>query len=152
MASVLEINGFDIYCPVAKQLRQWSDRKKVVLEPVFRGYVFIYVDKNKLWDAVKFSGILSVVKHLGKPAIIREEEIDTIRKFLNEFENVEVRNIAIDENAKVRIKQGVLMNYEGIVLEVFGNTATVKINSLGLQLTAQFDKKNLEKIGENDEL
>lgn len=146
MASVLEINGFDIYCPVAKQLRQWSDRKKVVLEPVFRGYVFIYVDKNKLWDAVKFSGILSVVKHLGKPAIIREEEIDTIRKFLNEFENVEVRNIAIDENAKVRIKQGVLMNYEGIVLEVFGNTATVKINSLGLQLTAQFDKKNLEKI------
>lgn len=146
VASVLEINGFDIYCPVAKQLRQWSDRKKVVLEPVFRGYVFIYVDKNKLWDAVKFSGILSVVKHLGKPAIIREEEIDTIRKFLNEFENVEVRNIAIDENAKVRIKQGVLMNYEGIVLEVFGNTATVKINSLGLQLTAQFDKKNLEKI------
>jgi len=36
------------------------------------------------------------------------------------------------------------MNYKGIVLEVMGNKARVKIESMGLQLSALFDVKNLE--------
>ena len=87
-----------------------------------------------------------LVRHLGKPAIIREDEIDTIKKFLNEFHDVEVNNSDVAENSKVRIRKGVLMNYEGIVIEVFGNRAIVKIDSLGLQLSAHFDKSNLERV------
>ena len=49
-------------------------------------------------------------------------------------------------NSEVRIKQGVLMNYNGIVIEVLGNRAVVKIDTLDLQLSAHFDKKNLELI------
>ncbi len=47
-------------------------------------------------------------------------------------------------NAKVRIKQGVLMNYEGMIVEVSGSRVIVKIDSMDLQLSAHFDKKNLE--------
>jgi hypothetical protein len=39
-----------------------------------------------------------------------------------------------------------MMNYKGIVLEVLGNKAKVKIDSMGLILTAIFEQKNLEKI------
>jgi transcription antitermination factor NusG len=65
---------------------------------------------------------------------------------LNEFKEVQVEKKGFVVNSEVRIKQGVLMNYEGIVIEVFGNRAVVKIDSLDLQLSAHFDKKNLELI------
>jgi transcription antitermination factor NusG len=65
---------------------------------------------------------------------------------LNEFNDVQVESKGFVVNTEVRIKQGVLMNYNGIVVEVLGNRAVVKIDTLDLQLSAHFDKKNLEII------
>ena len=143
---VLDNNGIENYCPVTKILRQWSDRKKVILEPIFRGYVFVRVEEDKKWEVKKIDGILNYVYWLGKPAKIKDEEINTIKKFLKEFSDVRVENIGFEKNQRVRIKQGVLMNYVGILLEVSGNRAFVKIESMGLQLSAHFDRSNLEKI------
>ena len=139
--------GIEHYCPVNKVTRQWSDRKKVVLEPIFKGYVFVKPRIENKWELRKIPGILNFVFWLGRPAQIKEEEILTIKKFLNEFSNVEVEKKNLVPNTPVRITQGILMNYEGIVIEVFGNRAVVKIDSLDIQLSAHFDKKNLELIG-----
>ncbi|RYZ51266.1 MAG: hypothetical protein EOP49_12145 [Sphingobacteriales bacterium] len=49
-------------------------------------------------------------------------------------------------NSRVRVKQGLLMNYQGILVEVQGNKARVRIETLGVQLSAQFDKRNLEAV------
>ena len=146
VAAMLLEKGIENYCPVNKVTRQWSDRKKVVMEPVFKGYVFVKVEDAKKWEVTNVSGILNYVYWLGKPAKIREEEIDMIKKFLNEFNDVQVESKGFVVNSEVRIKQGVLMNYHGIVVEVLGNRAVVKIDSLDLQLSAHFDKKNLELI------
>jgi transcription antitermination factor NusG len=139
--------GIEHYCPLNKVTRQWSDRKKVVLEPVFKGYVFVKPRQVKKWEIKKIPGILNFVHWLGEPAPIREEEINVIRKFLNEFSDVHVEKKGFIVNNTVRITQGVLMNYEGIVIEVFGNRAVVKIDTLDIQLSAHFDKKNLELVG-----
>lgn len=146
VASLLDNAGYITYCPVTKTLKQWSDRKRVVIEPVFRGYVFINCSLQQLWESLKIPGILSPVKYLGKPAVIRDEEIDTVKKFLKEFDDVTVENLLVEKSSRVRIRTGVLMDYKGTVVEVFGNKVVVKIDSLGLQLSAQFDKKDLEKI------
>ncbi len=144
-ASLLE-KGIENYCPINKVTRQWSDRKKVVLEPVFKGYVFVRLEEDKKWEIKQVNGVLNFVYWLGKPAVIRDEEIDVIRKFLNEFTDVQVEQKGLVVNSEVRIKQGVMMNYHGIVLEVLGNRAVVKIETLDIQLSAHFDKKNLEII------
>ena len=147
VARLLDGQGIENYCPINKVTRQWSDRKKVVLEPVFKGYVFVKIGEAEKWDVKKVNGVLNYVYWLGKPAIIREEEILTIRKFLNEFTDVEVADLSLKVNSTVRVKTGVLMNYQGVLIELIGNKARVKIESMGLQLSAQFDKKNLEQIG-----
>ena len=146
IAKKLEERGIESYCPLNKVTRQWSDRKKVVMDPIFKGYIFIHVEDSIKWEIKKVDGILNYVYWNGKPAIIREEEIDTIRKFLNQFQDVNVEELKLDVNKKVRIKQGVLMNYEGMVIEVNGRKAIVKIESMGLQLSAVFDNKNLELV------
>jgi transcription antitermination factor NusG len=146
VAATLLERGFNNYCPLNKVQKQWSDRKKVVMEPLFKGYVFVQVDDQKKWDIKSVDGILNYVYWLGKPAIVREDEINTIRKFLQEFSDVEVVNASLGAEDKVIVKQGVLMNYKGIVVEVNGNKAKVNIDSMGLGLSAVFDVRNLEKV------
>lgn len=146
MASMLQEKGIENYCPINKVTRQWSDRKKIVHEPVFKGYVFVKLQEEKKWEVKEVNGILNFVYFLGKPAKIRDEEIDTIRRFLNEFNDVQVESKGLIVNSEVRIKQGVMMNYHGVVVEVLGNRAVVKIDTLDIQLSAHFDKKNLELI------
>lgn len=146
VASLLAEKDIIHYCPLNKKLRQWSDRKKTVLEPLFKGYVFVQVEENKKWELMNINGIVNYVYWLGKPATIRDAEIETIRKFLNEFESVDLEEGILPENTVVRVKQGVLMDYKGMVLEVMGNKARVRIESMGLQLSAIFEKQNLERV------
>ena len=146
VASLLETKGIEYYCPLNKVVKQWSDRKKIILEPLFKSYVFVQVDEKEKWDLMNIHGIVNYVHWLGKPAKIKETEIDTVKKFLNEFSTVEVVEASSPVNSKVKIKHGVLMNYQGILLEVSGNRASVKIESMGLQLTANFDRNNIELI------
>ena len=146
VSKLLDDQGIENYCPINKVTRQWSDRKKVVLEPVFKSYVFVKINEKEKWELRKVNGVLNFVYWLGKPAPIREEEILTIRKFLNEFQNVEVTELSLKVNDNVKIKNGVFMDYEGILVELIGNKARVRIESMGLQLIAQFDKKNIEDL------
>jgi transcription antitermination factor NusG len=148
VASALEAKGIEYYCPLNKVVKQWSDRKKTVLEPLFKSYVFVQVEEKQKWDLLNIHGIVNYVHWLGKPARIRDSEIETVKKFLNEFSGVEVVDEDSAIHSKVKIKHGVLMNYHGILMEVSGNRASVKIESMGVQLTAVFDKKNLELIEE----
>jgi len=144
IASKLSEKGFENYCPLQKKVSQWSDRKKIVYEPIFKGYVFVKVGEENKWEIKKIDGILNYVYWLGKPAVIKESEIITIKKFLKEFDDIEVEKRPLNINEKVRVREGIMMNYEGILIEVSGNKAKVRIDSMGLVLSAYFEKKNLE--------
>ena len=142
----LSDKGVEYYCPLNKVVRQWSDRRKIVLEPVFKGYIFVRPEEDKKWELRQIPGILNYVYRQGKPAQIRDAEIHLIKKFLDEFSDVTVEKKSIPANASVRITHGIFMNYEGMVLEVHGNRAIVRIDALDIQLSAQFNKKHLEII------
>ena len=116
VAETLAAKGIKNYCPLNRVMRQWSDRQKVVFEPLFKGYVFVSPDQPDKWDVKKTDGILNYVYWLGKPAIVRESEIDTIKKFLQEFDAVEVSDQRMLANDAVVVKQGIMMNYKGIIL------------------------------------
>lgn len=146
VASVLLQKGIENYCPLNKILKQWSDRKKMVYEPLFKGYVFVRVDEQHKWELKQIDGIINFVYWLGQPAKVRDNEINIIKKFLQEFEDVQVIDRQLDVNSKVAVRQGILMDYQGIIIEVLGNKARVRIDSMGIQLSAVFDKNNLEPV------
>jgi transcription antitermination factor NusG len=146
VAALLDAKGIEYYCPLNKVVKQWSDRKKTILEPLFKSYVFVQVADDKKWELLNIAGILNYVTWLGKPAKIKESEIFTIRKFLKEFTSAQVTEGPLEINAQVKVKQGALMNYRGILLQISGNRASVKLESMGLQLITVIDKKNLEMV------
>lgn len=146
VALTLEERGIENYCPLNKVTKKWSDRHKVVLEPLFKGYVFINIADDIKWEVKKVNGILNYVHWLGRPAIVPQVQIDTIKKFMQDYQQVEVSELSIDKNSRVRIRQGLLMHHEGMVLQESGAQAKVHINSLGITLTATFQKANLQVL------
>ena len=143
VSSILDQKGIENYCPLNKVVKQWSDRKKTVMEPLFKGYVFVKIEDAKKWEIKKVDGIINYIHWLGKPAIVKDSEITAIRRFLTEFENVEVIDNQLEVNSIVKINQGVLMDYKGIVIEIIDNKARVQIDSMGIRLSALFDKKKI---------
>ncbi len=132
------------YCPLNKVQRQWSDRKKLVLEPLFNSYVFVYLNEKELMNVLPTPGVINFVYWLGRPAIIRDEEIDTIRLFLSEYQNVTLEKKSVNLNDEVRVISGPLMFRKGNVLEVRNNTVKVALPSLGHTLVAEVRKDNVE--------
>ncbi len=146
VAATLAAKDVEHYCPLNKVSRQWSDRKKIILEPLFKGYVFVYIEVADTLKIKNTAGIINFIYWNGKPAVVKSTEIETIRKFMDEFTEVTVTGIKVKVNDAVLVKQGLLMDFKGIVLEIIGNKARVKIQSMGLQLTAIFDRKNIIKL------
>ncbi len=139
----LSEKNIENYCPLNKIQKQWSDRKKIVLEPLFKGYLFIKIEEEKKWDVKMIDGIINYIHWLGKPAKVKDDDIQKIKRFLEEFENIEIVENTTAIGRTVIINQGVLMNYKGIVVEVIGNKVKVLIDSMDLKLCATFDKNKL---------
>lgn len=145
VAGLLAMHGIEHYCPLQRIQRKWSDRKKIIMEPLFKSYVFVRVPEKEQSAVKQVSGVLNFVNYLGKPAIIRDEEIDTIKHFLNEYRNIRLERMEFNVNDRVRIVSGPLMALEGDVLEVKHKTVKVLLPSLGFCMTAEIDKANLVK-------
>lgn len=134
------------YCPLNKVRKQWSDRIKLVEEPLFKSYVFVHVSEDDQLNVRMVNGVLNFVYWLGKPAIIKQGEIDRIKRFLNDYENVSVESLDIKAEDVVIIHAGALMDKEATVRRSLGNKVEVEIESLGYKLVAYVEKKNVSVL------
>ncbi len=146
VSQLLAEKGVERYCPLNKVRRKWSDRIKVVEEPLFKSYVFVKVNDEDRTGVRMTPGIINFVYWNGKPAVIKEKEINAIKRFLDEYENVEVKPMEVKVNQRVKILVGPLMDQEGKVLEVKHRTAKVAIDSLGYVLVASVEKTKLASV------
>lgn len=140
---LLQEKGIESYCPLNKVHRKWSDRVKLVEEPLFKSYVFVKVNEEEKTSVRMTHGVVNFVYWLGKPAIIKEKEIETIKRFLNDYYDVEVRSIDIQAGKKVLVQSGILMGKEGTVKKVMHKKVEVIIESIGFALTAYIDKSKI---------
>jgi len=82
----------------------------------------------------------------GRSAVGTDKVIDNIRRFLNEYEDVQLRALDFQPQDKVLIRSGILMDKEAMIQRVLHQTVEVVIESLGYKLVAQIDKSNLVPV------
>jgi transcription antitermination factor NusG len=144
--ALLTEKKIESYCPLNKVRKKWSDRMKTVEEPLFKSYVFARVNEEEQTKVRLTPGVMNFVYWQGKPAIIPAREIETIRKFLNEYDNVVAESIDLKEHERVTIRQGLFMDHEAKIIKIEGNRVKVIIESIGYSLIASIDKKNLSTL------
>ncbi|MBV4357830.1 UpxY family transcription antiterminator [Parasegetibacter sp. MAH-26] len=144
--ALLHQKGFESYCPLNKVKKQWSDRVKVVEEPLFKSYVFVKIAQQDLSNIRGVNGVVNFVYWLGKPAVIREAEIENIKKFLNEYEDVQIAPLSMEIGDQVLVTTGPLMDKSGTIKKVLKNRVELVIECLGYKLTANLPKTKLKKL------
>jgi transcription antitermination factor NusG len=143
---LLTDKNIEAYCPINKIRKKWSDRMKIVDEPLFKSYIFARVTHEQQSQVRMTAGVVNFVYWQGKPAIIPIKEIETVRKFLNEYQHVLVEPIQLKEEGRVTIRQGLFMDQEARIIKIEGNKVKVVIESIGYTLVASMDKKNLSTL------
>jgi len=138
--------GFSVYCPLQKVVRKWSDRTKVVEEPLFKGYVFIQIENHKRDEVFTFPGTVRYLFWLRRPAVVREEEIATIQKWLGHYHHDRLKVTDITPGTYVRITSGKFMNEEGILIDTSNSKALVQLKGLGMQLSLDLTQNELQAL------
>jgi transcription antitermination factor NusG len=139
----LALKGIESYCPTQKVNKRWTDRNKVIDEPIFKSYVFVKITEKEKVEVRLTTGVVNFVYWLGKPAEIAEKDILTIKKFLNEYSPVSAKPLYLIENQRVKIMTGLLMDKEAIVKKVLKNKVLVELQIIGFVLTAEVRKQDL---------
>lgn len=142
----LQDKGIESYLPLHKVRRQWSDRKKWVEEPLFRCYVFIHVDEQSRINALRTYGSVRIVSFNGKPAVVRDEEIDDIRRILREVPTVEsCPNVSVGDI--VEIIYGPLRGLQGRLEQIRGeHRLVVAVESIHQALRFNVDGTDIRIV------
>lgn len=135
--------GYIVYCPLKKISRQWSDRTKVIEEPLFPSYIFIQIDDHRREEVFSYHGIVRYLFWCGRPAKVCQEEINIIQKWLGEFKNEDIDISDIRIGDLVRITTGQFSGEEGLLLYRSKHKVVVQLKELGIQLSLSLANNDL---------
>ncbi|MDA9203931.1 UpxY family transcription antiterminator, partial [Flavobacteriaceae bacterium] len=122
------------FCPTVTIFKQYSDRKKKILKPVLPSYVFVFIEEEKRNDVFSVFGIIRYMFWLGKPALVRESEIELMKQHLNGiYQSVSLTKFRRGQLYK--ISEGVLSGRIGKVVETQKNKIKLELQSLGMIVT-----------------
>ncbi len=138
----------DAFLPLIKTVRQWSDRKKTVEIPLISSYVFVNLEENELYKTLPIPGTVNVLKHLGKPAKIREDEIENLKILSSNEKDFEVSKYTrVIQGDAVEVTKGPFMGLIATCEKTSsGHRVVVKIDSLGSCFNVNIPLSFLRKL------
>lgn len=131
VAGDLQKIDIEVYCPMVTEVKQWSDRKKKVTSPLFRSYVFVRLsskDRNRVFEV---SGVVQFLFWLGEPAVVRNSEIETLKKWLENDEVEFLESAHLTPGDKITIAGGDFKGEEAIIEKVGKKRLKLILKSMG---------------------
>ena len=133
----LRMEGIEVFLPMHMCPRRWSDRVKMVEVPLFNSYIFVRTIDEVLRSLVKIKGVARIVYYNGAPAVVRNNEIEHIKTFLEKARGLECEIIVNDE---ILIAAGPMKDLKGKVLKVCGNRLTLTLEQMGVTVSVKTDQ------------
>ncbi len=128
--------GIEVYCPLVITFKKWSDRNKKVESPLLPSYLFVKLEAADRNLVFQVPGIVQFVYWLGKPAIIKSQEIEALKSSLKEpIVKVEIGNLKPKDI--VKIDKGPFKGELANVQKVSSSKITLSLPSLNLLLTIE---------------
>lgn len=129
--------GVETYCPLVTEVRQWSDRKKKIKTPLFKSYVFVNIEEKERGCVFDVPGVVSYLFWLGRPAIVREQEIEAIRLWMEEDAVDEILVGDLSPGDKLTISGGAFKDQKAIIKEVGKKRMRLILPNLGCTVSAR---------------
>ena len=122
--------GINAYCPTRYEIRLWSDRKKRIDKPVLPSMVLVNIDKKDINKVFESSAVIRYMFWLGKRAVVRQSEVDILKKYLKgdyNLINSKISNIKVGDNFSLSS----FNNERGIVNRISNNNIWIYLKSIG---------------------
>jgi transcriptional antiterminator RfaH len=127
--------GFEAYLPLQKIMKQWSERKKMVEEPLLRSYIFVRVNEKEYHQAIKIMGTVRYVCFEGKGVPIPDRQIETLKMLLKQDFDVQILDEKLALGDRVEITYGAMNGFEGRLVKHKGkDMAIIEIESVSHQI------------------
>ena len=136
VAELLQKNGVEVFCPLVKLKKNWSDRKKIVETPLFKSYVFVNLSEKDRNVVFNVPGVIRYVFWLKKPAVVRDSEIESLKTILHEtIDSFSIENYQIGDT--VKISEGVFKGLDGVIEKQSNTKLHVILENVGIKITLQ---------------
>ena len=122
--------GINAYCPTRSEIRFWSDRKKRIQVPILPSMVLVNIDDKDINRVFESAGVTRYMFWLGKRAVVRQSEVDILKKYLNgdyNLINSRLSNIKVGDNFNLSS----FNNETGIVNRISNNNIWIYLKSIG---------------------
>ena len=142
----LQNKGFEVFLPMLRERRKWSDRKKWVSFPLFRSSIFGKVEIKNALFVLQTKGVVKIVKFLGKIAVVPSESIHSIRLMMDGGYNPKVTDYFI-KGDPVRIKDGPLKGIRGEVTRIDKKDfLIIRIDAIQHSIAIKINRAFLSKL------
>jgi transcription antitermination factor NusG len=145
----LEAKGIDTYLPLLRILKQWSDRRKWVEEPLFKSYLFVHISQKDYYDVLNTPGVVRYITFEGKAVPVPQKQIDAIKYYLNETAPETLPDVSsLLPGQEVEVVRGPLNGLKGELAEVKGQKKVrIQIDVLGQFLHLTIALEDLKVVG-----
>ena len=141
--------GNESFLPLITKIKQWSDRKKKVEEPLFNSYLFVNIPLSDYYKVLNVNGVVRFICFEKKPVEVPENQIEAIKKYIcdTDIHDVDYESINFKEGELVRIKSGQMKDLTGRFVEIKGkHRIMIEIEVVGQYLPINIARTNVERI------
>ena len=142
----LQKKEFEVYLPLLKQRRKWSDRKKWVEFPLFRSYIFVKTEIKNALFVLQTLGVVKVVKFGGEVAVIQNDSIQAIKLMIEGGYRPEATDYFV-KGDPVEVKDGPLKGLVGEVIRVDNHDRLlVRVDAIQHSVSVQINRAFLKSV------
>lgn len=141
--------GIESFLPLITRIKQWSDRRKKVDEPLFNSYLFVNIPLSDYYKVLNVNGVVKFICFEKKPVEVPENQIEAIKKYIcdTDLHEIDYENIDLKSGELVRIKSGQMKDLIGRFVEIKGkHRIMIEIEVVGQYLPINIARANVERI------
>lgn len=152
----LSQRGVESFLPLIPREREWHDRTKIVMWPMFPSYVFARVSAENLYQIVSTPGVTTIVQFGGEPVPIPDGEIENVRRFARRLAESPMEPEPaplVEEGEAVEITSGPLEGVRGRVAELRGGERVlihVGLDAIGQGLKVEVETGSVRSLREDE--
>jgi transcription antitermination factor NusG len=147
LADRLNDKGIEAYLPMRRTLKQWSDRKKMVDEPLITSYVFVNIFRKNYFDVLNTPGAVKYIWFCGKPAVIPANQIQTLKLIMDNDLEIDCVSADLPQGTHVKVISGPMKELTGELLNYAGkHRVMIRLDHLDKALLLTISPHLLEVV------
>ncbi len=136
-SQLLTKKGIQNFCAKTRISTDLLKKNKIIEKPLFPNYVFVYIHLSQAKIVKQTMGIINFAFWKGKPAVIDEQEIQVIKDFTSNYENIKLEKATVNEGESLRYIEGPNYTVDGNIFTSKNKNIKIYLPSLGFTMTCK---------------